>query len=351
MSGYTQADQHKEQYGLFGLYRWFLAVMVLMAHTFPTDVVYVGVYSVFGFFVLSGYLMAFVLHEKYFHLKRGIRKYYINRFLRIYPTYFVILLVPYAAALYAPDTTAAISRWFIPPTGWWQHIENFTIVGLVTFFHFEHDSALIPQAWSLAVEILFWIAFPLIFLKKDFLQAWTILTLFLFVLMASGEAYIHIRYNSPFGASIAFCAGVWLYLLRQHRKQIPTRKGIVIVLTLLALYASGRTIFSDPLATGLYIALLLHVLTIEYLSHIKLSTVSFHLKKLDKLAGDLSYPIFLVHVFAAFIVYPFLYEGDKVLGIQPFFSTLVLTHIFSAMIWYYVDGNIQPVRRRVSSRG
>ena len=51
---------------------------------------YIGEYAVFGFFALSGYLMTLIMQQNYGYTVRGIGGYALNRFLRIYPIYWVV---------------------------------------------------------------------------------------------------------------------------------------------------------------------------------------------------------------------------------------------------------------------
>jgi peptidoglycan/LPS O-acetylase OafA/YrhL len=50
---------------MFGFFRTLLALAVVVEHLGPAH--YVGPYAVFGFYVLSGYLMTLIMHETYGH--------------------------------------------------------------------------------------------------------------------------------------------------------------------------------------------------------------------------------------------------------------------------------------------
>lgn len=72
---------------MFGTYRTLLAVMVIFLHLGGMPVI--GGYAVFGFYILSGYLMTLIMHKNYGYTRDGVARYAINRFLRIYPIYWV----------------------------------------------------------------------------------------------------------------------------------------------------------------------------------------------------------------------------------------------------------------------
>jgi len=77
---------------------------------------FIGFYMVFGFFVLSGYLMTFIMHKKYGYSVRGVGAYALNRFLRIYPLYwacFVFALVVFFLVALCP-AVKAVALFFFP---------------------------------------------------------------------------------------------------------------------------------------------------------------------------------------------------------------------------------------------
>ena len=76
---------------MFGTYRTLLAMMVVVFHL--GGVYALGYYAVFGFYILSGYLMTFIMQNNYGYSLRGRASYALNRFLRIYPVYWVSAVV------------------------------------------------------------------------------------------------------------------------------------------------------------------------------------------------------------------------------------------------------------------
>src|SRR5438093_7095325 len=79
---------------LMGMFRFLLALSVVIAHT---KAIYgyelIGGYlSVNSFFIISGFYMAFILNEKYIGKNSSYRLFITNRFLRIYPIYWLTLI-------------------------------------------------------------------------------------------------------------------------------------------------------------------------------------------------------------------------------------------------------------------
>ncbi|MFT5239279.1 MAG: peptidoglycan/LPS O-acetylase OafA/YrhL [Candidatus Promineifilaceae bacterium] len=75
---------------MFGTYRALLAFMVVALHLGGVPII--GPYAVFGFYILSGYLMTTIMHTRYGYSPVGFLQYAVNRALRIYPAYWVSLI-------------------------------------------------------------------------------------------------------------------------------------------------------------------------------------------------------------------------------------------------------------------
>ena len=102
------------------------------------------------FFVLSGFLITYrYFDNSEFNLK-WISRYLINRFVRIYPIYF-ILIVPSILLLSSSDNLNSLSYWILN-------------LSLFKGFFFNSRFWGIPQSWSLTVEFCFYFSAPFIFL-------------------------------------------------------------------------------------------------------------------------------------------------------------------------------------------
>jgi peptidoglycan/LPS O-acetylase OafA/YrhL len=73
-----------------GFYRFVLAAAVIVEHLAEGTryVSHTGMFAVFGFYVLSGYLITRVLNDVY---DFAFVPFWSNRFLRLYPPYFMLL--------------------------------------------------------------------------------------------------------------------------------------------------------------------------------------------------------------------------------------------------------------------
>lgn len=165
--------------------------------------------SVTLFFSLSGFLLTYLaVNDVRQHGRLRIGNFYIRRILRIWPLYFLIVLVGYG--LYAPwrfspfeqDNVAGFWDWlqqnlwlFMLFISNWAQAFN----GWITHFNIPSELGIL---WSIAVEEQFYVFFPLIFLifykiKKHKFQVLT-LSVVLLIGLASRGAFID---NMPRGVS------------------------------------------------------------------------------------------------------------------------------------------------------
>ena len=143
---------------MFGTIRFVLALLVVVTHV--GGWVWPGMYAVFGFYVISGYLMCLVLNRRYGFSVAGFGAYCANRSLRIYPPYWIASLLSFV--ILANVGQAAASEFWPPwqlPNGWDAWRDNLLLVTLPLVTGGE--TLLIPPAWALRVELVYYLALGL----------------------------------------------------------------------------------------------------------------------------------------------------------------------------------------------
>jgi peptidoglycan/LPS O-acetylase OafA/YrhL len=143
------ADDHGQIPALTGVRA--LAAWLVFFHHHPTKLLEAGPLLLWWelhigvtlFFVLSGFVITWRYDRRGVETRREsfLRGYLVNRFARIYPLYFVLVVL------------AMASYRIRSPRAWLLNLPVFTSIG-----------AGIPQAWSLRVEECFYLAAPVIFL-------------------------------------------------------------------------------------------------------------------------------------------------------------------------------------------
>ena len=140
-----------------GTLRFILALLVMLSHTGLTvGGLNPGVASVVVFYAISGYVMS-ALVAKHFSQPGQARHFYIDRLARIYPQY---LFYATAAAVWFFSVGHATPFLQHTPsaTDW---VNNLLIVPLNFFmFNGADQFSLVPPAWSLGAEVLFYVLAP-----------------------------------------------------------------------------------------------------------------------------------------------------------------------------------------------
>lgn len=117
--------------------------------------------AVWVFFGISGYVIAYgFLHKRYALTGAGLRHFYLNRFLRIYPLFLLLSLLGW----FTIWATAGTS-----PIGWADVPSQLLAV------QFNHDYKLNGVFWTLGLEIHFYLIAPILvlpFLIKDIAKRW-----------------------------------------------------------------------------------------------------------------------------------------------------------------------------------
>jgi len=333
---------------------------VLWTHYLPEEYwlfgIYWGGYGVRLFFVLSGFLITGILLKSRQHITQGkqcsffaIRQFYIRRFLRIFPLYYVILALAVLIAM--PQVKEAIA-WHV------SYLSNvyFALQGRF------HGSA--GHLWSLAVEEQFYLLWPwfILFLPRR----WLLPTIIIFIGVAPlfrltstvvGVNLVAIWVLTP-GACDALCLGALLAYLNSREN---------------ALLISKEKVLRYFLLTGLFITIVLPILPYLNTQNLVVSALadtgrslifaclvaaaahgfkSFAGKVLESkpmvYLGKISYGIYLIHAFMPEIVYrTFDYlglSGYKLPLIIAFFSTAA-TIVAATITWHVLERPINDLKR------
>ena len=133
--------------------RFILAAAVAQTHLWPLGADWTGQISVFGFYTLSGYLMTRVLNERYGFTWRGTAAFLLNRVLRLWPAYIVLLSLTLLALRFLP-----LGNFFFlirVPHSALDILTGITILGQVTFDFRQWLPLAKPlvTSWSLSIEL------------------------------------------------------------------------------------------------------------------------------------------------------------------------------------------------------
>lgn len=348
-----------------GILRFLLAFSVLIGHS-DHSLGLPGLHTtvaVRSFYVISGFYMTLVLKSKYQN-----KPYYVflrSRYLRLFPAYFIILMLTFIYGLIVYSIRGTV-EW--PLQGWCRTLteldvksifalsfSNIFILGqdILSFFSYDQSGnlqlllpeknlnsavdgyMLVPQAWTLGVELLFYIAAPFFVTRSAALISAVMLVSLalkhlLFPALSIPPEAMGYRFF-PFEL-IYFALGALAFNAYEILKSYRAKKEYLFLVTavLLFLYAAPQSGLPG---------------WARYLSLAACIPFVFSLSKdnrVDRLIGELSYPMYISHILIFYMLTQFTTWGTEGPGI-------VLTIILSFLIYYLVDKNLDRWRETLPS--
>ncbi|WAT19266.1 acyltransferase [Aurantiacibacter sp. MUD11] len=308
---------------MLGTYRTILALMVVLAHT---AVSHVGIASVFGFYVLSGYLMTAACRGVY----RGrIGAFCANRLLRIYPCHITCLALAATVLMLGGEPRFGTEQ--VPQT---------TIDWLRNIFLIDVRSGarLNPVTWTIMVELVFYCLIPFVAVTRERLAWWLVVSAALWLLSDSEKLYTFA------GASLPFALGALItYMPRLRPMQVSWLVGASLtgMAILYSAIVSGTK--HDLVSLWVLPLICMQALAVWGLSHIPRQAW-------DDRIGEHSYPIYLAHgsVLCILTAIPFFDFAD---GYQKhwamFFAALALVVPLSFALVHLVERPISSLRAQV----
>jgi peptidoglycan/LPS O-acetylase OafA/YrhL len=345
---------------MFGLLRTTLALMVMVYHLF-IGVLPLGTYAVFGFYIISGYLMTLIMHESYGYTSIGRYSFAINRLLRLYPQYWaaaslsIILIIIMGA-----DVTTSFHKSIYIPVSIKDVLHNL-FMAFTAWYPNSINPRLVPPTWALTVEIFFYILICLGISKTLFRVKLWLFVSFCYVIFSyvAGWGW-QARYFPVAAASLPFAIGAAIFFLSKNARfierfnkfQLSARSLYFLFLSncLIWIFLS-RTNIGSFVEIGFYLNIVFGALLLYSL--VRGGKIFAVNKKIDKIIGDYSYPVYLLHwqsgLIASYVIFG---EGFHEFSIRGFislmFAILIVTAL-STMFIYGLDGPIQRVRKRIKA--
>jgi peptidoglycan/LPS O-acetylase OafA/YrhL len=316
-----------------GSWRFLLAFFVVISHLYADMFGGPAAYSVWGFFVLSGFLMTEVLKNKYGFSVFGLKKFAFGRFLRIYPLYYLSLvlgiLTIYFLSEYNIELKVLNPQFYLP--------ENlYTWFSNITLLPLSSGGAPVPVSGALAVEVGVYILIPFMAYSKNAAWLGMILSLILSLRIGLVIDTFPERYSDFLTCYFAFAIGSLINHYKIELQSLSMPKLSILVWLLHCLLIG--IISTWPWTYGLYISVILSAWVVISLYQVK-ST------KIDIILGDLSYPIYLLHTtVGAWLLY--LFGSDR--SFDFFLISFILTIILSYVLLIVFDHPIQKLKKKVN---
>lgn len=355
-----------------GLIRFLLAIGVVFSHAglafgFTT---LGGSVAVQSFYMISGFYIALILNEKYIGENKSYSLFISNRFLRIYPIYWVVLLLTVLSAFvlsWCDSKQCFISYSVFQKYGanmslgsWLMMIFSNVFIffqDVIMFLKFDdaksslvilgaqqsanpklHYFLFVAQAWSVAIELMFYIVAPLFARKK--------ITTILMLITISISIRLMLCYYFNFNKDpwttrffpselLFFLLGIVAYRIyvKIRIKEIPS--GVMYsVFVSIVLFTIFYRYIPLPNLSLLYFTLFFVSLPIIF-------KLSKNWKK-DRLIGELSYPIYISHIFVLTWVGKLNMSSSSWRTIV----VIVLSVIFAYLLNKFVGERVEQLRQK-----
>lgn len=342
-----------------GVLRLLFALSVVMFHIYPLWQ-FPGFSStaVHSFFIISGFYMSLILNEKYINKNGSYRLFITNRFLRIFPLYWIILLLTFTFSFYkflmvpgnesyihlvinflSQSTQSAFDLIMII-------LRNISLIVTTDyFFHNFKDPGylLIPPAWSLQIELLFYLMAPV--LVKLRVPVLVILTVLFSIATFGFQEKISPNDTSLFLIFVTkfvfFLFGMLSYqlyvVLKKKNSTHSISRTIAFTLPLFILIfgsTSGIIVLNFSLQKIiLFFYFLILAVSIAYVFHYS-KNIPF-----DRALGELSYPVYLSHplIFKLVNTSPLASHNHYIVTFSCIFLTILLSFILIRTVENPID--------------
>lgn len=346
---------------MFGVYRTLLALAVVFHHLLSVPVI--GHYAVHGFFILSGYLMTFIMHRTYGYTFVGRVSFAVNRFLRLYPAYWTILLLSTLAIFFVGESNAIAYRAYMYlPNSVYETAQNVSLL-YVDVFPAAVKPRISPPTWALTIELFFYFLIGLgVSRSKRMTTGWFLLSVMYMLtthLLGLGYAY---RYGFLLAGSLPFSIGSMLYhyhgTLKRHVASVQITTSLISLAALFLLNSLAAHILESLKVYGVewasipfYANYAIHAAVIVVLIEGKMPRLS---AAQDKKIGDYSYPLYLVHwqmgLVSSMLLWGRPIRGFNAKGILSLILALLLSFCLCFAIFRLVDEPVEKLRKKIKRK-
>jgi peptidoglycan/LPS O-acetylase OafA/YrhL len=327
---------------LLGALRFILATLVVLNHLWLPTANRLGAHAVACFYIISGFLMTKVIHEVYGLDGPGARRFLINRFLRIFPPYWFFLCLAFLLLVLSPGRFDHTYSIMILPGNFYDFFRNVTLFQLPW-----SPSIVIPTAWSLTVEVYFYIFMvALLSRSRRIVVIWFLASLAYTIWLLAIGAPFGQRYTPPSAASLFFSTGAMIYFFRPkfERLRISLRSAFILLPLFCFAPMLVEAVGLDRFTIGFYGPVALFM--VLFVTALNWRNTTWY--PWDKWLGDLAYPVFITHYLAAGMIY--IVKPDVPFRLWFFIAAYALCILISGAFIFLAERTLDPLRTRIRGR-
>jgi peptidoglycan/LPS O-acetylase OafA/YrhL len=325
-----------------GSIRFLLALVVLFLHADYVSFEAAQI-AVLAFFFISGFLMQSAI-QRYSSAFRFIT----NRVLRLLPTFLVVSLLIRAMMRFSSEEfrQSFVFIYLRPLIGYGSEdsipLKSFlTVEWDIKVPYLGFDSELVPQAWSIGNEMIYYLTVPLLALlgTRKIIALVAGSGIFLLVqLFMKWEKFDYLVYTNLLATYFLFGAG---YLVSQFASAEPWFHGkslaLIRILTIALLVTLFWIDFPDSISPFLTILSALGLVTAISFGYLRMERASEG--EISRFLGKLSYPLYLSHMIAIGVL--------NYLGVLSPLLLILASLILSMILYFLIERPIEVWRTRL----
>ncbi len=365
-----------------GFLRLYLALSVLLHHRqFPGSVNVThldGGVAVLAFFVISGFYMTYVLQEKYVQYEDPKTTFYLSRLTRIFPLYLIVLAFAVIFFRSINQPSVFFNSLGLSTVAWLSLLcSNILIVGQDIFNIIVEDRnngspitstleryialhgaeniqsnpvhVLIGQAWSLSIELLFYLIAPFVVLKTHRVF-WLLGCSIAIRITLPLLGFPSIPYGIRFFPSVLvfFLMGsISYYLYKKIEGNLLAEKLGRLLFSVLLLGVVIIAPMQLPILQGANFDTLYHwIFYVTLMLSIPLLFSATKDSRFDSHIGEYSYPIYLIHgLILGYMVAPI--ENLEINGAA---LVVIWSLFFSWLLIHTIERPVDTLRAKIGKR-
>lgn len=302
------------------------------------------------FFVLSGFLITYRYYEQEII---NYKNYFINRFSRIYPMFFLVTVISFLYSFLFRNEIFNLTAIF-------DIILNLTLTKTI-FHYFVFNGSGIVQGWTLTLEALFYLFAPIFFILIKKSKFYILFIPFLILLMGSSLHLFFLNKNNVGGFMhnnfsvyiIEFFAGIYIALLIKNKNINKNYRLTYIGFFFILLFLLFKNQIFQFVTSIPIIKHILEITCLTFLGIIPFYTGLINEKtkirkilnnKILVLLGKSSYVFYLIHLGPFYNFFYYNISQNKIL-------IFIFLNVLSIVIFYYLEEPINNyIRRKFTSK-
>lgn len=298
------------------------------------------------FFLMSAFTLCLSLNTKQTTEQNPIRNYFIRRIFRIVPLYYFVIILILLLNINSPSISSVTA--------------NFLFIHGVSPYWINST---VPGGWSVGIEMLFYLIFPILFYKIKSVSSIINLTLFSLVVSKAVLSFMtklhfindgillkNFVYENFISQLPVFLIGICLFQIRQNKGAVDKDPGMyksyLFIATLILIHLLGGNVFKSHYLFAIAFAIAAYSLS-KWQPSLIINTLTIWV-------GKLSYSIYLLHLVVAKLLVKYhwnYYSSNVVLDTcLRFLIVFSISTLLACITYKLIELPFQAYGKRIINR-